>query len=334
MLQINKIRKATNEEWDSIWKNCTYSTYFHSREWAQIWEQYTKGKISSEPILIIFSDNKTALLPFSYNSFLKGIIKLQISSPAGTFGGWISDSDLTLEHATLLINLILKKYSNLSLLINPYDSLANQVIPSKITLIEETHVINLKQDDFSKIFKTWTKGHRSAVNKAINAGVQVSIASTQTEWDEYYKIYEDTVKRWGDKASSKYENRLFDIIFNMASNNIKLWIAKYDNTLIAGALCFYSNNHIVYWHGAALENYFNVRPVNLLIYEALKSAYNENYNWFDFNPSGGHEGVKSFKKSFGAEPLKINIINKQSFPIKFTRLVKKIIKRSKYEYNI
>ncbi len=65
-----------------------------------------------------------------------------------------------------------------------------------------------------------------------------------------------------------------------------------------------AQNHAVWFHrnhGAALEDYFTLRPVNLLLYEAIKHACEEGYAWFDFNPSGGHEGVRAFKRSFGTE---------------------------------
>ena len=108
--------------------------------------------------------------------------------------------------------------------------------------------------------------------------------------------------------ASRYEWKLFEIIYNLNSSNIELWLAKYEEKIIAGALCLYSKNHAVYWHGAALSAYFPLRPVNLLMYEIIKNACDKGYTWFDFNPSGGHEGVKAFKKSFGASALPCHIV--------------------------
>jgi CelD/BcsL family acetyltransferase involved in cellulose biosynthesis len=93
------------------------------------------------------------------------------------------------------------------------------------------------------------------------------------------------------------------------SPRIKLWTAVVEDRLVAGALCFYGQGQVVYWHGAALEAYFHVRPVNLLFCEAIKDACETGYRWFDFNPSGGHEGVKAFKQSFGAVSLQCPVIS-------------------------
>jgi lipid II:glycine glycyltransferase (peptidoglycan interpeptide bridge formation enzyme) len=62
------------------------------------------------------------------------------------------------------------------------------------------------------------------------------------------------------------------------------------------------------WHGATIGTYFNLRPVNLLYYEVIKTACKKGYIWFDFNPSAGLEGVKAFKERFGAQALKCPIV--------------------------
>jgi lipid II:glycine glycyltransferase (peptidoglycan interpeptide bridge formation enzyme) len=82
-----------------------------------------------------------------------------------------------------------------------------------------------------------------------------------------------------------------------------------DKLAIAGALCFYAQKHAVYWHGAALQSHFSLRPVNLLMSEIIRHACEEGHQWFDLNPSGGHPGVKKFKESLGAQALKAPVIN-------------------------
>jgi lipid II:glycine glycyltransferase (peptidoglycan interpeptide bridge formation enzyme) len=44
------------------------------------------------------------------------------------------------------------------------------------------------------------------------------------------------------------------------------------------------------------------------LYEVIKNACEKGYTWFDFNPSGGLEGVKAFKERFGAQALKCPIV--------------------------
>ena len=304
-ISIKSVRTAEAAEWDSIWLRCDYATYFHSREWAEIWNIYSEGNISPEPYLIVFSDGRKAVLPLSSSRSYKGLIRNYLSSPGGTFGGWISEDNLLEEHAVLLSEYLYNKGGTLFWRFNPYDELVGKItIPT--TTQDETNAINLL-GGFDAAYNSWTKGHKSATTKARREGVSVRLASSLEDWQNYYEVYEDSLKRWGDKASSRYEWKFFEEICRRNSPNVKLWLAIFQERVVAGALCFYAKRHVVYWHGAALEEHFHLRPVNLLMYEAILDACNHDYSWFDFNPSGGHEGVKAFKKSFGAIEIKTNV---------------------------
>lgn len=305
-ISIAEIRKAENKEWDSMWAGTPYATYFHSRKWAELFCVYTDGKMHPAPLLVVFSDGCSALLPLTVEDVARKLTKRYYSSPAGTYGGWISIDPLTAEHAYLLTTLLLKKTGNLTWRLNPFDKLAANSVPDN-RIDDETHALNLTHG-FNKVFRGWTKGHKAAVKQALKAGITVRQANTIGDFEAYYTIYEDSLRRWGNNATSKYEWTFFKELYNKQSNSEVLWLADLDNTPVSGALCFYSGQIVTYWHGAALERYFNMRPVNLVMHEVIKHACQESYSWFDFNPSGGHEGVRAFKRSFGAEPMSCPVV--------------------------
>jgi hypothetical protein len=311
---IVKVRPASSSEWDLIWSECEYSTYFHSREWAEIWSKYTRRKMFPTPFLILFSDGKKAFLPFSclkkdgLAPVFMGTSRHYVSSPECTFGGWISSDKLNNNHAILLSKLIKKKFNNLSWRLNPYD---NTAMKSGIEFSHEgeTHVINLEKG-FNVIASNMSKGHRSAVKQAIRCGVSVRLASSIEDWVSYYQVYKTSIDRWGNRLlGAEYTWDLFNEIFLKASPNVELWLSIYLDRVISGALCFHSKKHFVYWHGASMGTYFNLRPVTLLLYEVIKKACEKEYNWFDFNPSGGLEGVKAFKERFGAQALSCPVVH-------------------------
>ena len=252
-------------------------------------------------MLVTFSDGTEAVLPLSVQIGQRGIVRKYVSSPAGTFGGWISNDELSIRHAVLLADYLTKRPGSVFWRLNPYDHLVFKA-SVRTTRDDETQALNLA-DGFDAACKGWTKGHGSAARKARREGVMVRQASTLDDWCAYYRAYEDSLRRWGEKVSAKYSWEIFREMCRLKSPYIKLWLAHYQEKVIAGALCFYAARHVVYWHGAALESYFHLRPVHLLMYEAIKDACEKGRCWFDFNPSGGHEGVKSFKKSFGAQEL-------------------------------
>lgn len=300
-LTIDTIRSASNEEWDAVWKGCEYATYFHSREWADIWRVYTKGAIVATPQLITFTDGRKCLLPLSSRKLLFGLLAERLSSPEGTFGGWISEDELSSEHAKLMADHMTSRFRALTWRLNPYDP-NMPFVSAGYLRNDETYSLDLT-DGFDAILRKWTKGHSSAARKARKSGITTRKARDRHDWIAYYKAYEDSLARWGDKASSRYDWRLFEDMFRRRSQNVALWLALHERTVVAGALCFCSKNHVVYWHGAALADHFKFRPMNLLLHDVIKEACLEGHYWFDFNPSGGHQGVEAFKKSFGANPM-------------------------------
>jgi lipid II:glycine glycyltransferase (peptidoglycan interpeptide bridge formation enzyme) len=313
-LAITISRKASPEEWDEIWRNCAYATYFHSREWAEIWNIYSKGKYCPEPRLILFSDGLRAIIPFSCcGKRWGGLIKEYISSPTEAYGGWISSDNLSLEHAKLLMEFIMGKYRNLLWRLNPFDDNINNIgiqHTDKITLAVKL------SDGLAAVIKRFDRTNTVAIRKAQEYGVTIRVASTIQEWQEYFKAYQDSLTRWGSRIEKefKYDWTLFENMYNRHSPNIRLWLAIFENKIISGALCLYAKKHVAYWHQASLRDYFIYRPVNLLNYEMIKDSYQNNYTWFDFLPSGELKGVIRFKKLFGPEILdcpKIYIKNRK-----------------------
>ncbi len=309
-ITISHLAPATSQEWDEIWLACDYATYFHSRQWAEIWQVYTTGQSYPLPRLVTFNDGKRALLPLSAQKRWRGLFTNYISSPGGTFGGWLACDRLELNHIKLLTDTLLTSCPNLFWRVNPYEPSVEAAI-APITETDETHVLTL-DEPFEQLQKRWTKGHISAVSKARKSGITVRLAESLDDWLSYYRVYEDSLQRWGSKASSRYSWGIFEVIAQHHSPHIKLWLAIYQNQIVAGALCFYAKCHVVYWHGAALAEYFHLRPVNLLMAEAIAHACQQGFTWFDFNPSGGHPGVAAFKKSFGTTTLNCPIVQQQS----------------------
>jgi hypothetical protein len=248
--------------------------------------------------MVVFSDGKSALLPLSAAKRHKGLVREYHSSPGVTYGGWIALDSLTPEHCKLLTKYLTQDLAQLIWRVNPYDSFAASILCSS-GIPDETHALDLSAG-YAAIYNAGTKGHTSAERKARKDGVAIEVAGTVAEWRSYYDIYQDSIRRWGENPATAYPWKFFENLFYRNSSHVQLWLANYQGELAAGALCFYSKSHVVYWHGAAAARYFTHRPVNLLLYEVIRHACESNYSWFDFNPSGGHEGVKAFKQHFGA----------------------------------
>lgn len=299
-LTITSIRLASDSEWDSCWHDCDHATWFQSREWTELWCALAEIKSRPQPRAIRFSDGKTAVVPMLAATAHKGLVKTHCMSPGGGYGGWLSTDALEIGHATCLSRSLLD-LGNVEWLTNPFDPLvlASGMLSGRM---QYTDAVAL-HEGMDSVVRRWTKGHRSAVQKAARAGVAVRRAESIDDWRSYHALYRHSVRRWGESATSNHPLKLFEALYNLNSSNVVLWLATVEHEVVAGAVCLYAGRQVSYWHGAALDSHFHVRPVNLLLHAAIADACSCGKHWFDLGLSGGHEGVRAFKKSFGAVPL-------------------------------
>lgn len=301
------VENVQQKLWDEIILNANGSTYFHTYEWAKIIEQsFPNYSIATEAF--VFDDGVKAILPLMQSKRFLGLRKSFISMIPGVYGGLISNESLTPERVDEIYSHVVKKCSNLNVFGNPYI----ETNMPKFFHKEETftHFLDL-ENGFETIWNNYSKGHRYNIKKAKKEGVYTKLGKSLDDYKEYYNIYEDSLKRWGDNATSRYNFDLFENIYNLKSNKIKLFLAMIDKKAISGALLFYCGNHIVWWHGATLSDFFKYYPANFLQNEIIKESCEKGYKYYDFNPSGGHEGVIKFKEGFGAKRTYFNIWTKK-----------------------
>lgn len=308
-LHISHITHPTAEQWDRIWAASDNATFYHSRWWHEIWQAYHNGKIRPAPLLLQFSDGTEALFTASTHRVGGGLIKRCLSSPASTYGGWISEKPLSVPHYNILRDNLREQFPILIMRFNPlayHDSLAD--VPGFED--EETQMLALDKD-FDSLYRAWTKGHKSAVTKARREGVVTRPAADQADWDLFYDMYQDTFQRWGKKATSRYYQNFFQSMCNLRSPHCRLWMAECNGDPVASAIIFYAKTHVMYAYPVTYERYHNLRPMNLLLYDIIQEACAAGYRWFDFGPSSGKKGVYSFKKSFGAQEFRAPMIRRQ-----------------------
>jgi len=297
---ITSIRKATNEEWDSIVDSVDYAIYFQTREWFDIWAEY--AGFESDTILIHFDNGGKVLLPLAHINLLKGLVKVYFLAPKG-MGGFLTNDELDGGEKRALFEVI-KKVGMAYCAVNPYDPLTNQF--DGFTAEDFTQVLELREG-FESIFKKWTIGHSSAVKKGIREGITVELASTEDDWKSFFKVYLAFLARQDKNATNAYRWELFEIMFKKKSPHIKLWLAKYRGQVISGALNFYHNKHVAGWHGATLQDFYKLNAFHVLQYYIIQDACEKGFLVYDFMPSNGREGVIHFKNGFSPQKKLVRI---------------------------
>ncbi len=306
---LKKVSQASREQWLEYCCKCPYTTYFHTPYWYEL--LVPDQEIC--PLLIEFTDGARVLLPFVKVRRFCGLIVDHFSSPGGNYGGWLANVPLKMEQVKALLSMLLEK-KNLVFRENPFDS---SIAEFNISGSSEdyTYIVDLSQG-MDQLYRTFTRGHKNAVNKAAKEGLVVRPAEVIEDWKQYYSVYESTLSRWKRaelKTRTIYSWEFFRRVYDQRTGHEILWLVYKENVPVAGSLAFYWNRHVVAWHGAASGEHFNLRPNNLLYWKIFCDAAQRGFDFFDFNPSGGYSGVESFKEHFGAKRKLCRYVQTRTF---------------------
>lgn len=282
------INEVSISKWNSIINNSRNATFFATPEWAQILRR-TFG-YENKTILFRFDDDQEILLP---------LIKIKqhyVSVPFYNYGGFISNKIISKEKIKQIYIFLNSQKHNTIICPNPFFPAAIDFNFKKEKYF--THILQLNRP-WEKIEAGFEMRCMRAIKKAKHSNIHISLADSLDDYKKYYEIYLDSVKRW--KSNFKFPFDLFRNLQQLHSNHINLWIAKKEKIIIGGILNFNFNKNIIYWHGCSLAKYWKYSPNNLLHMAAIKSAHEQECNYYDFGASANLEGVIKFKESFGAE---------------------------------
>ena len=324
------------EEWQNIADLCDYGTFFHTPLWYEVFSKtFPDLKIVIKKF--VFNDGKIAIFPLMERRIMKRLVKTYVSSPAECYGGWISKDTLQIDHIVMMFDWITKNIRNLTLCFNPLDENMSLIdTDSYKKLVDDpTEILYLETfEDEESLKKNYKHSVRKQINKAIKAGLNVKVSTSWTEWEQYFVLYQEVLKRWGYGSNPGYPIELFRNFHNLKSSKIKLWIATIEDKIIGGNLNFYHNKHCVEWHAAFDSEFFKFGVRNLLVHRIIVDALKRGYEFYDFNPSGGNEGTRKFKQTFGTTSVPANRIQKEdicrAFVMlsKMNQIVKKVIRKT------
>ncbi|MCU0256619.1 MAG: GNAT family N-acetyltransferase, partial [Vicinamibacterales bacterium] len=240
----------------------------------------------------------------------------------GTFGGWLSPDPLSPDRAQALARFLVARYPDLEWRLSPYAP-AGDVAGA---VVDHTYRLDLTEG-FEAVRRRASIGHAHGARKARREGVRVVLAESAEDWADYFEVYRDTLARWGERTQVRYRRELFEAIAARRSPHVTLLLARHGSRTLAGTLCLCSPRIAVSWHSAARAAHFRLRPMDLLVHDAIRRAADEGRQWFDFNPSGWLEGVAAFKRGFGAEAVRADLYSARSARTRALATLSRAVKR-------
>ena len=286
------------DAWETFVTGSAQASFYHTPHWHKI-VTCTFPQFSMAAKKFVFEDGTCALMPLVKTE--KGLLfkkKIRLKSGVlGVEGGIVANRKLSAEQENRIYRHLTDTRASITIITNPY---ADYTLPDYFKIENDfTLVIRLPGADQPPTIN-FSRGAKSNLKQARKNDLTVRTARTVRDIDAYYSIYQDTLKRWGDRVLFTYPEKIFYEIFKLPEDLMKIWLVEQNGNIIAGAVIFYFNEIASYWHASSLRKYFSCYPNNLLQTEIIKDAA-QKHKLYDMGRSGNQKGVEQFKKSLGAE---------------------------------
>jgi serine/alanine adding enzyme len=139
---------------------------------------------------------------------------------------------------------------------------------------------------------------RTAIRKALKVGLVV-------EGGHHLRaIFADVMSRhMRDLGTPFHGTRFYQHIAEEFPQQSEILMARHGDRYVGGILLI-SFKDTVYWYcGVGLREYKSLAPVSLLIWEAIRSACERGFAYFDFGRSRWDSGTFLFKRQWRAQPV-------------------------------
>ena len=289
--------------WDLLSRLERYS-FFHTPRWA---ERLANTLPDSRPChhWFRFSDGTEAVIPLFAVPKRFGIPKLE-SLPWGTYGGLISPESLSWDHyrlAAAQLVILFRPVCQVTLSPTGYPLLENAMHADSGIQVRErsTHVLPLSHS-FEEIWsRRFQARNRTNIRRAREQGVQADWSNSRESVEAMKRLYQRATHRW--EGVETVPDRFFDLLVDLPGDEVRIWMARKEDEILAGDVVFYGKGEAQYFVGASDERFTHLQGSKLLMSEIIRDACGRGFSWFNFGASGGLPGVEQFKRIFGGEEV-------------------------------
>lgn len=171
----------------------------------------------------------------------------------------------------------------------------------------QTFLLNLRRPT-NEIWNGFKKNARWSIKKGQKLNVDIAETTRWEAWKAFHHLHVDHAKANGYPAKSlEFMQGLFEILY--LKNMVKLFIATYEGTMVAGMLFLIYQDTMVYYSGASDSKYSRLLANDLLMWHAIQWGKEHNIrtlNLEDTYPkkSSNLYGIHKFKEKWGGQLTK------------------------------
>jgi hypothetical protein len=299
--------------WDDLLLTAENASFFHSSAWARVLAESYDYK----PIYFTSLENGSlaSLAPFmEINSWLTG--KRGVSLPFTDECPQIApDSEISQKMVKPIIDYGEKAgWKYIEWRNGGY--FPEEAITSDCYF---THYVDLTQIE-RRLFSNLRDSTRRNIKKATKSGVVLEIGQSRSSLKSFYRLNCITRKKHGlPPQPFSFFAKVYDYIISKGQGTV--FSALHSGKTIASAIFFNLGRKVIYKYGASDPGYQNLRPNNLIMWEAIKYYRAQGFETLNLGRTEpGNEGLLRFKNSLGAKETALEY---HKYDLKRKRFVKK-----------
>lgn len=300
-MTIHEIDPIRDERWEELLQNHPDASVFHTRGWLEA----LRRTYGYRPVAFTLSPPGyplTNAVPFCHVSgWLNGhrLVSLPFSDhsvPLVEHSGQLS---------ALLVGLQEKrrcgKWSYIEM--RPIDSMRESCTAFGANQIFCLHKLDLRPG-LDEIFHNFHKGCvQRKIRRAVREGLTCEEGITDSLLDQFYQLLLVTRRKHGLPIQPV---AWFQNLITCMGDKARIRVASKDNRPVASILTLRHKQALVYKYGCSDRRFSNLGGTQLLLWNAIQEAKNDQLSEFDMGRSDfGNSGLLVFKDRWGANRTKL-----------------------------
>ncbi|MCK4409612.1 MAG: GNAT family N-acetyltransferase [Candidatus Eisenbacteria sp.] len=290
-------------EWSRLVTEDEAATFFHTSEWSDVLTSTLPG-FHSAHVAARDGGRLVAIMPVLGRTRLR---TTTLESMAfGTFGGPVLGADAPADAAGAVLAEFAGAAGSLRVglaqVVDRSGRMQESDLPGFRRTDDALQVVSLEAS-YEQLEKRFKPSARNKVRKARNAGVTIRRAESETDFLAYHAVLEECSRGWAIRPRPGPE--FFSALFELDRNVVQMWLAVHDGDVLAGDLNFALHGTVMNWGNVSTDAAKSLAPNNLLHANAIEQGVRDGHHTYDLGSSGGIDGVRAFKSSFGTADVPV-----------------------------
>jgi hypothetical protein len=299
-IKIEFVNPILYKDWDQLVLRSSQYSFFHTTAWAKV---LSDSYNYLPEYLFSAEDNKIQLLlPFMHiSNFLTG--KRGVSLPFTDYSDPIISEEISQENLVHFIIEHAKSAKWKYFEIRGGDTFFANIDSSSFFY---GHTLNL-QEDVDELFAGLSKNTKRNVKKAERkSDLKVFRSQSLESMLQYFDLHCITRKRHGlPPPPSNFFKKIHEHVISKNLGNV--FLASFKDKIIGGAVYFHFGEKAIYKYGASDLDFREVRPNNLVMWEAIKYYAQNRYDELCMGRTEQeNDGLRRFKTGWGTTEKQIN----------------------------